>query len=77
MTTTSKHNPALSILKLRTTRQLVQDFLVTTSKPFTLELATVRGWIMDELERRNPDAYWAWLDQDNPTDESILEYFPA
>lgn len=26
----------------------------TNATPFSLGLATVRGWLMDELERRNP-----------------------
>lgn len=25
---------------------------------------TVRGWIMDELEARNPEAFNAWIDDD-------------
>ena len=41
------------------------------------EIATVRGWLMDELESRNPEAFDKWLDQDAPTDESLREYMTA
>ena len=65
---------ARSILKSRTTEQLVSDFLVTTTNrdPY---IPTVRGWIMDELEARNPEAFEAWLDQPMPTDESLILFF--
>lgn len=38
------------------------------------EIPTVRGWLMDELESRNPEAFNAWLDQDEPED-SDLKWF--
>lgn len=31
------------------------------------EMPTVRGWLMDELERRNHDAFDAWIDSDCPS----------
>lgn len=34
----------------------------------------VRGWIMEELERRNPEAFNAWLD-DEDFDCSSRKYF--
>jgi hypothetical protein len=30
------------------------------------DVPTVRGWIMDELERRNPAAFARWIDEDGP-----------
>jgi hypothetical protein len=38
------------------------------------EIPTVRGWLMEELESRNPEAFNAWLDQDEPED-SDLKWF--
>lgn len=35
------------------------------------EIPTVRGWLMDELESRNPEAFNAWLDQDEPEDADL------
>lgn len=69
MTPTEKAN---MILKARNTKDLIDDFIFT-SKISSVNIYTVRGWIMDELERRNPDAFTAWIDF-NGTDES-LHYF--
>lgn len=41
------------------------------------EIATVRGWLMDELESRNPEAFNTWLDQDAPEDNQLREYMTA
>ena len=41
------------------------------------EIATVRGWLMDELESRNSEAFNAWLDQDAPEDNQLREYMTA
>lgn len=37
------------------------------------EVATVRGWIMDELEKRNPEAFNAWLESD-AKDTDLRDY---
>lgn len=37
-------------------------------------LPTVRGWLMDEIERRNPSGLDAWLEQDAPEDEDLRYY---
>ena len=36
------------------------------------DVYTVRGWLMDELEKRNPEAYERWLDGYT---ESPREYY--
>lgn len=41
------------------------------------KIAIVRGWLMDELESRNPEAFNAWLDQDAPEDNRLREYMTA
>jgi hypothetical protein len=52
----------------RSTDQLILDFEVTDSVMEGLSaddhmnLAMARGWIMDELEARNPAAFEAWLE---------------
>ena len=38
------------------------------------EIPTVRGWLMDEFEKRNPEAFNAWLDSDEARDEDLREY---
>lgn len=41
------------------------------------QVPTVRGWLMDEIERRNPDGFYAWLDQDAPEDQDLRRYVLA
>lgn len=38
------------------------------------EIFTVRGWLMDELEKRNPEAFDAWLESEECRDEDLREY---
>lgn len=65
---------AAQMLRMRSTSNLVQEFIMTgwMNDP---HIPTVRGWYMDELKRRDPEAYNAWLDDDRCTDESLREYF--
>lgn len=42
------------------TVQLVEAWEATDTQNAP-EIPTVRGWIMDEMERRNPQAFEAWL----------------
>ncbi len=65
---------AKALLERRKTHDLILDFILT-GKLAGENVPTVRGWIMDELERRDFNAFMNWLDQDNPTDESLLLYF--
>ena len=46
----------------RTTNELIELFEETEKMEITNELATVRGWIMDELETRNAEAFEKWID---------------
>lgn len=74
MTTITKvPEKAQKMLRERSTRNLITDFLLTNYKSDP-EIYTVRGWIMDELERRNPEAYSTWLDLWAP-DEDLYELF--
>ena len=41
------------------------------------QVPTVRGWLMDEIERRNPDGFDAWLGQDAPEDQDLRRYVLA
>ena len=55
---------ARAALAQRTMAQLLDDWDVTERLPITPELAMVRGWIMEEFERRDPDAFDCWMDND-------------
>lgn len=54
--------------------KLLDLWELTSAALETPELATVRGWLMDEIERRSPKGFDRWLDQDAPED-SELRYF--
>lgn len=38
------------------------------------EVPIVRGWLMDEIERRNPEGFDAWLEQDAPEDTDLRRF---
>lgn len=76
-----KNEKAAAILKTRTTKQLIDDLILTgaqmhatkDAEKFT-NLATVRGWIMDELEEQNPEAFEKWIDAYDE-DEDLRKYY--
>lgn len=53
---------AKRMLAKRTMAQLIADWELTERLPYTIELSLTRGWLMDEFERRDPEAYDAWLE---------------
>lgn len=64
--------------KLRT----MSDDRLLTAWEFTERLEdpqcpTIRGWLMDEIERRYPVDFNAWLDQDAPEDSQLRKYIMA
>lgn len=59
------------IAKLSTENLLSQWELTTNCND--VNIPTVRGWLMDELEKRNPEAFNEWLDKD-AEDEALREY---
>ena len=64
---------AAQMLKNRPLKSLISEFIMTgvMNDP---HIPTVRGWYMDELERRNPEAYDAWL-EGPARDEDLYKYF--
>ena len=50
------------------------DIWEMTSDLRNTEAPIVRGWLMDELERRNPEGFNAWLDLDTPEDKDLRRY---
>lgn len=80
MTTTTNTTPkAAAVLKNMTTRQLIDTFIMSgiqidAGHPDS-NLYTVRGWLMDELERRDPEAMDAYLESDDFSDEALYKYF--
>lgn len=65
---------AKEIISNQTLADLFDEWDLTTKAKTTPELATVRGWLMDEFEKRNPEGFNAWLDQDYPDDKTLRDY---
>lgn len=63
-----KENIARAIIANRSTAQLCEMFEATncTSRENLLEEMMVRGWIMDELEKRDAEAFDRWIDCEDP-----------
>lgn len=62
----------MEILENATLAELL-DELELTSGIRTEEVAMVRGWIMDEIERRVPEAFTKWID--DMAEDSELKYY--
>ena len=65
---------ASQMLRNRPLKSLIEEFIMTgwMNDP---HIPTVRGWYMDELKRRYPVAYDAWLDDPQCRDEDLYKYF--
>ena len=57
--------------------ELMVQWRLTSVMNMMPELASVRGWIMDEIERRFPNGYSKWLEQDAPEDDDLIHYVKA
>lgn len=76
--TAPDENRTFAPKKLRT----MTDDQLLTAWEFTEHLEdpqcpTIRGWLMDEIERRYPVDFNAWLDQDAPEDSQLRKYIMA
>lgn len=66
---------AIAVLKTVSTENLIKQFEDTEKMKYSFEISIARGWIMDELERRNPIAFDKWLDLDYPDNESLKKLY--
>lgn len=76
--TAPDENKTFAPKKLRT----MTDDQLLTAWEFTEHLEdpqcpTIRGWLMDEIERRYPVDFNAWLDQDASEDSQLRKYIMA
>ena len=74
MTKNAEKN-ARAMLSRLSVELLIKEFDMTEVMPISLELSMVRGWIIDELEKRNPEAFEKWLDLDYPDNESLKKLY--
>ena len=68
-------------LASRSTRDLIHDLdmsgimMDACPEKYAEHMPTVRGWIMDELKRRDPEGYDAWISQEDcPEDLGLLKF---
>lgn len=77
MTPYEADQKARAMIHERPTLHLVTDFELTDLLPPTMEVITLRGWIMDELEARSLAAFEAWIDSDEESPRKFFEAIPA
>lgn len=68
MNAQEKENIARAKVASQNTTQLCAMFEMLTRR--NLEQAMVRGWIMDELEKRDAEAFDRWIDCE---DQKLME----
>lgn len=66
---------AREILAYATLADLLDEWKLT-SEVNDPHIPTVRGWLMDEFERRNPEGFNEWLDTD-AEDDTLEDYITA
>lgn len=73
--TKNAEKKARAMLSRLSTERLIKEFDMTENLAASFETSMVRGWIMDELEKRNPTAFDKWLDMDYPTNKALRELY--
>ena len=73
--TKNAEKKARALLSRLSLEQLIKEFDMTEDMPASFEVSMARGWIMDELEKRDSTAYDKWLDMDYPTNKALRELY--
>ena len=66
-------NRAKNMIHELSTEEIINQFELTEALEMTIETATVRGWLMDELEARNEEAFEAWIDSNEDSPRKFYE----
>jgi len=61
MNTNEATQAKLTALYARVTLDTLIESFEATDSMHNPEIPTVRGWMMDEMERRNPEAFETWM----------------
>lgn len=72
---TAQEKRARDLIGSLTTSQLLDQW-ESTSDIADPNIPTVRGWLMDELEKRFPNQFDKWLDSDS-RDEDLRKFIYA
>ena len=62
-----------NLLRTRTDKELLEGWKLISSQPMTEEIPIVRGWYMDEIERRFPKEFNQWLESETCEDDEIIQ----
>ena len=63
------------MLRSMATEKLLDLWEATDNMNYTPKLPIVRGWLLDELEIRNPVGFYACLDQEPAAKDKELRQF--
>ena len=64
---------AQDLLKAQTIEQLVTQFELTETQNLK-HTPMVRGWLMDEMNERNPEGFNNWLESETCDDKELRKY---
>lgn len=64
---------AKAMISSRTTAELLDMWEMTTTMD-SENVPMIRGWMMDEFEKRDPEAFAAWLDTEECNDADLRKY---
>ena len=70
---TRSEQKAREMISNLTLPELLDEWELTTNVKDT-NIYTVRGWLMDELANRNPEAFDKWLESET-CEDSELKYY--
>lgn len=63
-----------NLLSSRTDKELIEGWEIICLQDKSIEKATVKGWYMDEIERRFPKEFNNWLESEDCEDEELRKY---
>ena len=58
-----------NLLRTRTDKELLEGWEIICLQGKSIEKATVKGWYMDEIERRFPKEFNNWLESEDCEDK--------
>lgn len=70
---TKSEKQARTIIARLTIEELINQWELTTNCEDE-NIYRVRGWLMDEIEKRSPEGFNSWLESEYPADEELRTY---
>ncbi|MDP4117684.1 MAG: hypothetical protein Q8873_00625 [Bacillota bacterium] len=74
MTKTEFNQKAINMLKGLSITKLIELWNLADKMELTEEVVKTRGWLMDALEAKNPEAFNKWIENCD-TDDNLEHYF--